>query len=147
MLAFLDVLVERCPDGRIQTSVYRKKTFSGLYLKWTSFVPKSYKRGLVFSLLNRAWNICSTYGKFDEEVRQLKTVLTANGYPLNFLESCVSAYLKCCYSPPSEPTYGPEKKTLTLSLPYCGPRGDRLRRQLKRMYSAVAPFVNIRITF
>ena len=46
-LSFLDVLLTRTTDGSIVTSIYRKPTFSGLYMKWDSFVPKSYKKGLV----------------------------------------------------------------------------------------------------
>ena len=39
-LPFLDVLVERC-DSSFITLVYRKPTFTGLYLNWHSFAPKS----------------------------------------------------------------------------------------------------------
>ena len=45
-LPFLDVLVERHSNGRLSTSVFRKATFSGLYLQWESLVPKQFKRGL-----------------------------------------------------------------------------------------------------
>ena len=45
-LPFLDVLVERC-DSSFLTSVYRKPTFTGLYLDWHSFVPKSRKLNLI----------------------------------------------------------------------------------------------------
>ena len=37
-LSFLDVLFTRTTDGSIVTSIYRKPTFSGLYMKWDSFV-------------------------------------------------------------------------------------------------------------
>ena len=46
-LAFLDILITRQPDGTLSTTVYRKPTFTGLYLRWDSFVPKQYKKGLV----------------------------------------------------------------------------------------------------
>ena len=39
-LAFLDVLVDRC-NSSLFTSVYRKPTFTGLYLSWHSFAPRS----------------------------------------------------------------------------------------------------------
>ena len=77
----------------------------------------------------------------------MKTVLAANDYPLNFLESCIRTYLQRRFSPAKEPAFGPDKKDLTVCLPYCGTNSDRVRRQLKRLYSAVAPFVNIRIIF
>ena len=60
-LAFLDVLLTRTTDGSIVTSIYRKPTFSGLYMKWDRFVPKSYKKGLVNCLVFRAWKLCSSY--------------------------------------------------------------------------------------
>ena len=118
-----------------------------MYLKWDSFVPKAFKRGLVHCLLHRAWNICSDYHKFDHEVKYLKTLLQSNGYPLNFVEACVAKYLNKCYSPPREPMFGPEKKTLTVSLPFCGNSSYQLKRQLTRIYCAVFPWLNLRIVF
>ena len=38
-LPFLDVFITRNDEGNISTSMYRKKTFSGLYMKEDSFVP------------------------------------------------------------------------------------------------------------
>ena len=58
MLSFLDVLVTRV-DGTLCISVYRKPTFSGLFMKYDSFVPSQYKRSLVYGLIiNRSWKIC-----------------------------------------------------------------------------------------
>ena len=53
-LAFHDVLVSRTTGNVAQTSVFRKKTHTGLNLLWTSFVPYRYKRNLEHSLLQRA---------------------------------------------------------------------------------------------
>jgi len=36
-IPFLDILVKRCPNNTFVTSIYRKKTFTGLYTKWDSF--------------------------------------------------------------------------------------------------------------
>ena len=48
-LPFLDVLVEK-PDTGFLTSVYRKPTFSGLYIRWTSFCQKQRKISLIKTL-------------------------------------------------------------------------------------------------
>ena len=42
MLPFLDVLVHKHAD-HFSTSVYRKPTFTGLYMRWNSFSPSSRK--------------------------------------------------------------------------------------------------------
>ena len=80
MLSFLDVLVTRV-DGTFCTSVYRKPTFSGLFMKYDSFVPAQYKRSLVYGLINRSWKICSSVESFENEVKFLKNILGASGYP------------------------------------------------------------------
>ena len=50
-LPFLDVLIER--NNGFSTSIYRKPTFSGLFTNFDSFIPLSFKRGLVYTLLDR----------------------------------------------------------------------------------------------
>ena len=43
-IPFPDILIIRKP-GKIETTVYRKKTCTDLYMNWYSFVPKSWKWG------------------------------------------------------------------------------------------------------
>ena len=45
-LPFLDVLVERHSFAFV-TSIYRNPTFTGLYLSWDAFAPKSKKVNLI----------------------------------------------------------------------------------------------------
>ena len=61
-LAFLDVLVTR--EDKFSTSLYRKPTFSGLYSNFESFMPDSYKKGLIYTLLHRAFVLCCDWSKF-----------------------------------------------------------------------------------
>ena len=46
----------------------RKPIFSGYYSHYESFMPSSYKVGLIYTLLHRAFTLCSTWEKFHEEV-------------------------------------------------------------------------------
>ena len=48
-LPFLDIKIFREND-KFATSVYRKKTFSGVYSNFKSFIPKTCKIGLIKSL-------------------------------------------------------------------------------------------------
>ena len=55
---FLDSLVERTELG-FETSVYRKPTFSGQYIRWESFSPRKRKTNLIATLVHRAFMICT----------------------------------------------------------------------------------------
>ena len=147
-LSFLDVLVERLSDDKLCTCVFRKANFSGLYLQWDSLVPKQHKRGLVIGLICRAWRLCSSYDCFHQELSFLKDVLRCNGYPSTFIDSCVNRCLSKMYCTQSkEDKYGPDKKLAFLCLPYCGTNSVKVKRQILRLLSNVAPWVQPRIVF
>ena len=146
-LPFLDVLVKREPKGCISTTIYRKPTFAGVYLKWDSFVPKQFKRGLVFGLINRAWRICSTFDNFHQEMLFLKKVLAGNGYPLTFFDRCLDKFLMNKYKCNSCPVNGPEKKCVVLCLPYIGDECEKVKRQLTRLLSSVVPWIQLKVIF
>ena len=57
-LPFLDVFAEK-PNTGFLTSVYRKPTFTGQYIRWNSFCPKQRKVNLVKTLVHRVLMICS----------------------------------------------------------------------------------------
>ena len=84
-LNFLDVLVEKEGTG-FPTSIYRKPTFTGQYIRWTSFSPKMRKISLIKTLVHRALMICSktTVGS---ELDKIKQLLIENGYPTDVLLS------------------------------------------------------------
>ena len=59
-LSFLDTKVTLPSDESTDASinVFRKKTHTGLLLNFNAVCPKTWKCGLIFCLLNRAYNIC-----------------------------------------------------------------------------------------
>ena len=56
--SFLDVKITR-NNNQLITSVFRKATFSGVFTNFKSFMPVTYKFGLVHTLLHRSFSICS----------------------------------------------------------------------------------------
>ena len=88
-LSFPDVFVERLADGGFVMSVYRKPTFTGMFLQWDSYCPVKYKVGLVGCLVNRALRICSD-GKLNDELEFLKEMFVRNGYPIDIVNKFVS---------------------------------------------------------
>ena len=53
-ISFLDIKITR-DNNKFMTSVYRKPTFSGVFTNFESFIPKSYKYNLLFTLLHRVF--------------------------------------------------------------------------------------------
>ena len=95
-LPFLDVYVERTDVG-LETSVYRKPTFTGQYLRWESFSPLKRKISLISTLVHRALMIC-TKRRLNEEIERTKKILLDNGYPKNIINAQITE--KMLSSPP-----------------------------------------------
>ena len=145
-LPFLDIKINQNQDGTLTTSVFRKPTYSGLYLNWRSYVPKQYKLGLVRCLLHRAWSICSSSELFESEVSFIRSILRANGYPLNFLNSCIIKFKKMKHNdivPDSGVQFGPKLKDVYINLPFKGEQSSKIKKQLSRLFSRMAPWIKL----
>ena len=88
-LQFLDVLVER-NEPVFLTSIYRKPTFTGLYLSWDTFAPKSTKLNLIKCLSFRALNICSD-SKIEEELKVIREIFLNKGYPEEVIDDNINS--------------------------------------------------------
>ncbi|CAF1497588.1 unnamed protein product, partial [Didymodactylos carnosus] len=93
VLAFLDVLIMKQNDI-YETTVYRKKTNTNLYMKWDSISPRYQKIALIKSLVTRALRICSNQQLLDIELAWLKPVLNENGYPKALIEKIIELTMK-----------------------------------------------------
>ena len=135
-LPFLDVLVSKpvtvpspsddmSTPSSIVTSVYRKPTFTGLYIVWDSFCSTLYKINLIRCLVDRAHKICSP-STLPAELDKLKSLFRLNGYP----EYIISKYVTT--SPPVSPDVGLPK--LFLRLPW---KGESVAREVKRRVRSV----------
>ena len=72
-LPLLDVMLCR-KDNKLVCSVYRKSTNNDIYMNWNSFAPKTWKKGTLKSLIERAILICSTEELLNEELKHLEEV-------------------------------------------------------------------------
>ena len=68
-LTFLDVHITKTREG-VETKIFRKPTFTGLYINWQSYVPLKYKKNLLFTLLDRAYKICNSYAFIHQEFQK-----------------------------------------------------------------------------
>ena len=70
-LPFLDVLLDNHSNQCIITSVFHKKTYTGPLTNYFSFVPFSYKLGLVRTLVDRIFKINNTWAGFHLDIYNL----------------------------------------------------------------------------
>ena len=71
LLSFVDMKTVR-ENGKFTTSVYHKPTFSRVFINFESFMPKSYKYALIFTLLHRTFKLCSKFELFHQEIENLE---------------------------------------------------------------------------
>ena len=142
-LPFLDVLVER-GDSSFLTSVYRKPTFTGLYLDWHSFAPKSRKLNLIRCLSNRALNICSDC-KIENELTAIKDIFIDNGYPDDVIESNIK-YTVTKFRATNK-IFGPLKCPVYFRLPWVGSAIESLVNNIASSVYHCYNAVNLRPIF
>ena len=92
-LTFLDVCINNKDPSCFITSVYHKKTFTGLLTNFFSFTLFSYKLGLIRTLLDRAYMINNTLLDFNEDVIKLSYTLNRNQFPEHLINKVIKAYL------------------------------------------------------
>ncbi|XP_018577017.1 uncharacterized protein LOC108915468 [Anoplophora glabripennis] len=93
-LPFLDVLVERKPDGTLGHRVYRKPTHTDRYLNAQSHHHPAQKQGIINTFIHRA-RIISEPRHLAEELEHLRTALRGNGYK-EYLATTYLPYVKAC---------------------------------------------------
>ena len=86
-LPFLDILLIK-RDLHLLFSIYRKPTHNDRYLNFHSCHPMSVKRGVVISLVDRAFRICSQEF-LDSELLYLRDILFCNSYPIKFIDKII----------------------------------------------------------
>ncbi len=145
VLPFLDVNVFRDAD-RLSSTVHRKDTFSGVYTNYMSFMPDTYKKGLVSTLLHRAYEISSSYRSLHEEVENLKTIFGKNGYPSRFVDKCIFHFFNKIYEK-RNPLFTVPKKEFTIILPYLGNTSLKIKNSLTRSFQELIPFSKVKVIF
>jgi hypothetical protein len=140
MISFLDVAIKRS-GGTIETSVYRKKTNTDVYIHWKAHAPSSWKIATLKNLIQRATRVCSTDQALQQELVHLKKVFcTINDYPEALVEEIIKNEKDRHNQPITNPTECDETKMdeeqeeiqLMLSLPYAGKVGEQIVEKVQK---------------
>ena len=141
-LPFLDVNIFH-ENYKFVTNVYRKKTFSGIYTNFTSFIPETYKIGLMKSLLFRCFSLRSDFIKFYHEIDKLKSILYKSSYTRDLVDKCIKDLLDKILAPKPVVSTVP-KKNLVTGLPYFGKLSLQIRTRINRITKNKLRYCNIR---
>lgn len=155
-LPFLDVRINATKEG-YKTTMYRKKTFTGVYLNWTSLTSKKYKLSLIYTLMDRIWKICSDNKARDIEVRRLKEILIKNEYPEEIVAKEIDKFIKNRNEKEQQQQLEqnneqqqqlpnkPEKRFLVL--PFANNKAEQYAKKLRHLVKTNYPQIDFKVAF
>ena len=145
-LSFLDITIKRAID-KITTSLFKKSTLNGVYMNFNSFLPTQYKKGLLQTLLHRAFNICSDYATIHEEIKDLKIVLQKNSFPLFIIDNGIYHFLDQLFSKRTKPIIESSKKEVSICLDFLGKILLQIKKQLKEIFRTCRKDIKLNVIF
>ena len=125
---------------------YRKPTFTGLGLRFDSFTPRSFKINLISCLIHRAYKISSSYRLFHLDLSYLRKYFSGNLYPQYLFDLSVRNYLDKMFNP-QLPVQSVQKLPVSITVPYLGPLGIKLSKDLNNIIKKFYPQIQFRCLF
>ena len=145
-LPFLDVLV-KSEGNTFTTSVYRKKTSTGLFTKYNSFTLFSYKIGPIKCSIHRAFKISSSYIIFHNEINKIENILQKNLYHIFVIDNQIKRFLEMQYTTISNKHTINNNKKVYFKLPYIGTFLNATKIKLKQICDKYCKNPNIAVAF
>ena len=132
-LPFLDTVIS-VNGVDFDSWVYRKATNTDLILNYYAVCPKKWKLNLIQNMLNRAWNICSNYENFHNEVVILKDIFMKNAYPAVVFEKAVNSFLNLKFCSEDLLTVKDQKDIgFVLKIPFVGKPSFIFKNKIKKI--------------
>ena len=92
-----------------------------------------YKKGLLFSLISRYFNICFSYVFFHSEMEKFKKTFSLNGYPATLVDSCIKSFLDKMYNS-RDKVHTCSKKVIYFCLPFTGHHGFQIDHNFRNFF-------------
>ena len=80
---------------------------------------------IAFTLIHRAYHLCSNFNLFNSEIENLNQYFNNNGYPLKLVQSITKKFSNKIFSPKQLQVTVPEEK-IFIPLPYFGSPSQEL---------------------
>lgn len=92
-IPFLDLLLIRGPNGKIATDWFHKKTWSGRYLDYNSWLPMTYKKNTVGILTQKILTL-SDPDFHQKNFKILQQTLISNNYPIKLIKQIINSKIQ-----------------------------------------------------
>ena len=144
-LAFLDILINFEKD--LTTSVYRKKTYTGLLTNYLSFTPFQYKIGLIRTLLDRTYKINNTWQGIMNDFDKLSEILQKNAFPTTLINKIMRNYINEKCTNPLKINKKNEQQTRYFSLPFIGKYSNFTKQKLSKLSKRFCKDITFKIIY
>ena len=101
---------------------------------------------MLFTLLHRAFKLCSNFELYHQEIDKLKTISENNGYPKSFVDLCIKNYLDKVFIK-KEVVLKASKKELICALFFVGNKSLQLRARLVNSIENNLKFCKLKVIF
>ena len=73
-ITFLDVIITRTENNKLETTIFRKELNTDFYINRNSHAPIQWKRGSLMDLIQRSMSVCSKEKLIEDELNYLRNV-------------------------------------------------------------------------
>ena len=130
-------------DSTLQTTVFRKSTFTGLATNFYSCIPLKYRLSAIQTLVHRAYKICSNWHLFHNEITFISKYFDSNAYPNCYVANIINNYLNKIYIPRIQIPTVP-KDVVYVPMPYLGVHQRWFQAKLNKILSNPLSYINFR---
>lgn len=139
-------MTKNLDSGHIESSIFRKKTFTGLGSNFLSCEPIIYKINAIKTLVYRNYHICSSYLNFHIENNFLINFFHSNCFPKYLIYKEIKLFLNKLYDR-CEPKSTVPKKKIYISFPFYGYLSEKLKNEINILVSRRFPQLDLRMIF
>ena len=113
-----------------------------------SYSNSRFKVNSILTLINRAYNICSSFHLLHIEFDFLCNFFLKNGYPLHLIESKIRRFLSEKFNSNSpKSNQNNNEENFYFSLPYLGPYSEKISKDLNVLFRKVFPSIKPHFIF
>lgn len=144
-LNFLDITLKN-NNGKLETTWYTKKVWSGRYLNYNSHQPLQYKKSVIAGLTDRAMHF-TTPEQRPEQITKIKTTLKQNNYPDNIINTIVAQRIHKYYNVTNsnKNANATTNNIIYTSIPYIKGLSEKIENILKKQNIKIGHTSNNRI--